>query len=297
MQYAAINGELVQLASAVVPVTDHGFLYGLGLFETFRTYQGVPFLLERHLERMASGCEELGIPFSVTVEEVKDWIAHLMQGNELKDAYVRYTVSAGEAPLGLPSGDYTDPTHIVLAKSLPDLSPTLYERGKMLQRLSTPRNTPESQIRFKSLHYMNSILAKRELNSYGGQDQRLLSAEGLQLTREGYVAEGIVSNIFWVRGQVLYTPSLSTGILPGITRAVVMEIAADQGIACVEVQALWEDLHQADEIFLTGSVAELVPVTTLRDRNGTETAISNGRIGPVTAVLLRMYREKAGYTS
>ncbi|WP_339839118.1 aminotransferase class IV [Paenibacillus sp. FSL R7-0272] len=297
MQYAAINGELVQLASALVPVTDHGFLYGLGLFETFRTYQGVPYLLERHLERMASGCEELGIPFTVTAEEVKDWISRLMQGNELKDAYVRYTVSAGEAPLGLPSGDYTDPTHIVLAKSLPAPSTTLYERGKMLQRLSTPRNTPESQIRFKSLHYMNSILAKRELNTYVGQDQRLLSAEGLQLTRDDYVAEGIVSNIFWVREKVLYTPSLSTGILPGITRAVVMEIAADQGIACIEVQSPWEDLQQADEIFLTGSVAELVPVTTLRDLNGTETAISNGRIGPVTAVLLRMYREKAGYTS
>ena len=152
--------------------------------------------MERHLDRMASGCAELGIPFTVTMEEVQDWIFRLMEGNELKDAYVRYTVSAGEAPLGLPSGDYTDPTHIVLAKSLPKPSPALYERGKMLQRLSTPRNTPESQIRFKSLHYMNSILAKRELNSYGGLEQRVLGAEGLQLTREGYVAEGIVSNIF-----------------------------------------------------------------------------------------------------
>ncbi|WP_366291971.1 aminotransferase class IV [Paenibacillus sp. AN1007] len=297
MQYAAINGELVQLAAAVVPVTDHGFLYGLGLFETLRTYQGVPYLLERHLDRMASGCAELGIPFTVTAAEVTDWISRLMQANRIEDAYVRYTVSAGEAPLGLPSGDYTDPTHIVLAKALPAPSPALYETGKVLQRLSTPRNTPESRVRFKSLHYMNSILAKRELNGYGQQDQRLLGAEGLQLTQDGYAAEGIVSNVFWVRENILYTPSLSTGILPGITRGVVMEIAAEQGIVCMEKQSPWEELWQADEIFLTGSVAELVPVTTLRNLDGTETTISSGQIGPVTAGLLRMYREKAGYTS
>ncbi|WFR63643.1 aminotransferase class IV [Paenibacillus amylolyticus] len=294
MQYAAKNGELVNMAAAVVPVTDHGFLYGLGLFETFRTYRGIPFLLERHLERMASGCEELGIPFTTTAAEVTDWIQHLMQANGLQDAYVRYTVSAGEAPLGLPSGDYSKPNHIVLAKALPEPSPSLYESGKMLQRLSTPRNTPEGEVRFKSLHYMNSILAKRELNGYG---QAAQGAEGLQFTRDGYVAEGIVSNVFWVRENVLHTPALSTGILPGITRAVVMEIAKRQGVPCIETLAAWEDLLQADELFLTGSVAELVPVTTLRDQNGDQTIISNGYIGPVTADLLGMYRQKAGYTS
>ncbi|WP_339238949.1 aminotransferase class IV [Paenibacillus sp. FSL R5-0517] len=294
MQYAAINGELVNMAAAVVPVTDHGFLYGLGLFETFRTYRGSPFLLERHLERMASGCEELGIPFTTTAAEVTDWIQRLMQANGLQDAYVRYTVSAGEAPLGLPSGDYSNPNHILLAKALPEPTPSLYESGKMLQRLSTPRNTPEGEVRFKSLHYMNSILAKRELNAYGQDAQ---SAEGLQLTRDGHVAEGIVSNVFWIRENVLYTPALSTGILPGITRAVVLEIATEQGIPCIETLAAWQDLLQADEIFLTGSVAELVPVTTLRDQDGVVTIISNGHIGPVTTVLLGMYRQKAGYTS
>lgn len=294
MKYAAINGELVNMAAAVVPVTDHGFLYGLGLFETFRTYQGVPFLLERHLERMASGCRELGIPFTATAAEVTDWISDLLLANELQDAYVRYTVSAGEAPLGLPSGDYAKPNHIVLAKALPEPSPSLYENGKMLQRLLTPRNTPEGEVRFKSLHYMNSILAKRELNGYG---QHVQSAEGLQLTRDGHVAEGIVSNVFWVRQGVLYTPALATGILPGITRAVVLELAAQQGMLCQEGLFPWEELLQADEIFLTGSVAELVPVTTLRDQDGTETVISSGHIGPVTEALLGMYRQKAGYTS
>ncbi|OMF59229.1 aminotransferase class IV [Paenibacillus sp. FSL R5-0766] len=294
MQYAAINGELVNMAAAVVPVTDHGFLYGLGLFETFRTYRGVPYLLERHLERMASGCKELGIPFTTTAAEVTDWIQRLMDANGLMDAYVRYTVSAGEAPLGLPSGDYSKPNHIVLAKALPEPSPSLYENGKMLQRLSTPRNTPEGAVRFKSLHYMNSILARRELNGYG---QHVQGAEGLQLTRDGHIAEGIVSNVFWVREKVIYTPALSTGILPGITRALVLEIASQQGIPCIETLDAWEDLLQADEIFLTGSVAELVPVTTLRDQDGAETIISNGHIGPVTAVLLGMYRQKAGYTS
>ncbi|MFC9712580.1 aminotransferase class IV [Paenibacillus sp. NPDC056933] len=294
MKYAAINGALVNMAAAVVPVTDHGFLYGLGLFETFRTYHGVPFLLERHLERMASGCRELGIPFTTTAAEVTDWIKNLLLANGLQDAYVRYTVSAGEAPLGLPSGDYGKPNHIVLAKPLPEPSPSLYENGKMLQHLSTPRNTPEGEVRFKSLHYMNSILAKRELNGYG---QPVQSAEGLQLTRDGYIAEGIVSNVFWVGKGVLYTPALATGILPGITRAVVLELAAQQGMPCQEGLFPWEELLQADEIFLTGSVAELVPVTILRDLDGTETVISSGHIGPVTEALLGMYRQKAGYTS
>lgn len=294
MQYAAINGNVVHMAAAVVPVTDHGFLYGLGLFETFRTYQGVPFLLERHLERMAAGCAELGIPFTTTVEELKDWIDRLLQANGLRDAYVRYTVSAGEAALGLPSGDYERPNHIVFAKALPEPSPSLYEKGRMLQCLSTVRNTPEGNIRFKSLHYMNSILAKRELNGYGKSAQ---GAEGLQLTREGHVAEGIVSNVFWVRQGVLHTPSTKTGILPGITRAAVLELAADMGLVSAEGLYTWNELQEADEIFLTGSVAELVPVTTLRGQNGNETIISNGHIGPVTAALLGMYRQKAGYTS
>ncbi|MGF9700875.1 aminodeoxychorismate lyase [Paenibacillus sp. MABNR03] len=294
MQYAAINGNVVHMAAAVVPVTDHGFLYGLGLFETFRTYQGVPFLLEHHLERMAAGCAELGIPFTTTTEEVMDWVNRLLQANELQDAYVRYTISAGEAALGLPSGDYESPNHIVFAKALPEPSPSLYERGKLLQCLSTVRNTPEGNIRFKSLHYMNSILAKRELNGYG---ERVQGAEGLQLTRDGHVAEGIVSNIFWVRHGILYTPSIETGILPGITRAVVMELAAHMGVTCNEGLYFWDELQEADEIFLTGSVAELVPVTTLRGQDGNETIISNGHIGPVTAALLSMYRQKAGYTS
>jgi len=294
MQYAAINGNVVHMAAAVVPVTDHGFLYGLGLFETFRTYQGVPFLLERHLERMAAGCAELGIPFTTTVEEVKDWINRLLQANGLSDAYVRYTVSAGEAALGLPSGDYENPNHIVFVKALPEPSPSLYEKGRLLQCLSTVRNTPEGNIRFKSLHYMNSILAKRELNGFGKLAE---GAEGLQFTREGHVAEGIVSNVFWVRQGVLHTPSIDTGILPGITRAAVLELAAYMGVASVEGLYTWDELQEADEIFLTGSVAELVPVTTLRGQNGNETIISNGHIGPVTAVLLGMYRQKAGYTS
>ncbi|MGC5776935.1 aminotransferase class IV [Paenibacillus pabuli] len=294
MKYAAINGELVNMAAAVVPVTDHGFLYGLGLFETFRTYQGVPFLLERHLERMASGCRELGIPFTTTAAEVTGWIKNLLLANELQDAYVRYTVSAGEAPLGLPSGDYEQPNHIVLAKALPEPSLSLYKNGKMLQRLSTPRNTPEGDVRLKSLHYMNSILAKRELNGYG---QHVQGAEGLQFSRSGHVAEGIVSNVFWVRKGVIYTPSIETGILPGITRAVVLELATQQGIPYREGLFPWEDLLNTDEIFLTGSVAELVPVTTLRDLDGTETLISRGHIGPVTEALLGMYRQKAGYTS
>lgn len=225
MQYAAINGELVNMAAAVVPVTDHGFLYGLGLFETFRTYQGVPYLLERHLERMASGCKELGIPFTTTAAEVTGGLQRLMDANGLRDAYVRYTVSAGEAPLGLPSGDYSKPNHILLAKALPDPSPSLYESGKMIQRLSTPRNTPEGEVRFKSAHYMNSILAKRELNGYG---QRCAGCRRATINPGWSYSGRDRQQCVLGTGKCSLHASISTGILPGITRAVVMEIASQR---------------------------------------------------------------------
>ena len=268
MKYVSLNGQVIATDQAVVSVMDHGFLYGMGLFETFRTYNGQPFLLNQHLSRLANSCESLRIMWNESVDHVQNQIRDLMYANELTEAYIRYTISAGTDILGLPSGAYEQPNIIIYAKSLPPARPDsmslidhLYSHSKSLRRLHTLRNTPEGDIRFKSLHYMNSILGKRELMQY--QDQPSTAVEGLMLTKEKHIAEGIVSNLFFVKNQQLYTPAIDTGILPGITRAFVIQLAMAAGIVVHEGHYTWEHLLEADEIFLTNSVQEIVPVKQL----------------------------------
>ncbi|MDQ0196068.1 aminodeoxychorismate lyase [Paenibacillus wynnii] len=290
MNYIGMNEGVIDAKEAVVSVLDHGLLYGMGLFETFRTYEGVPFLLNRHLDRMKAGCQQLGIPFNMDHEKLLHWITRLMEKNNLKEAYIRYTVTAGEDILGLPAGDYTHPNHILYAKALPFLREQLYTHGKELQLLDLPRNTPEGSTRFKSLHYMNNILAKRELSTY---PSAVNGAEGLMLTPQGVVAEGIVSNLFFVKNDVLCTPDLSTGILPGITREMVIALAVQTGLRVEEGHYSWEQLKEADEIFLTNSIQEIVPVTLLSEKEE-RYVVSGGRSGPVTKQLIVLYRERAG---
>ncbi len=268
-----VNGRCVPEDQAVVSVFDHGFLYGIGLFETFRTYQGVPMLLERHMDRLAAGCEQLEIRCRPDPPSVKRHIRELLAANGLADGYIRYSVSAGMQPLGLPSGEYAEPTVIVYAKALPAAAASYADApGKPLQLLRLRRNTPESDVRMKSFHYMNNVLAKRELASYAWAAQ----AEGLFLDHNSNVAEGIVSNLFFARGGTLCTPSLGTGILPGITRGHVLELADRLGIPAEEGHFTLEDLCQADEIFLTNSIQELVPVTVVTGLHGESLWASGG---------------------
>ncbi|MFC3750549.1 aminodeoxychorismate lyase [Paenibacillus sp. GCM10012306] len=290
MKYIGINDGVFDAKEAVVSVLDHGFLYGIGLFETFRTYDGVPFLLDRHLKRLAAGCKELGIPFEQEEGRLLHWIKRVMDKNGLQEAYIRYTVTAGEDILGLPAGDYSQPNHLLYIKELPKRSNKLYTAGKPLQLLSHRRNTPEGTQRFKSLHYMNNILAKRELSKYASSTE---GAEGLMLTADGHLSEGIVSNVFFVHHNVLYTPSLSTGILPGITREMVLELASSAGLRIEEGQYEWERLRTADEVFLTNSVQELVPVTTLWEQDE-RYIVGDGSCGEITGQLIHLYRERTG---
>lgn len=274
MNYVSLNGQIIATDQAVVSVMDHGFLYGMGLFETFRTYNGQPFLLQQHLARLSASCQSLGIIWDQSINEVSAQIQQLMIANQLSDAYIRYTVSAGIDILGLPSGEYEEPTIVIYAKSLPSARPDsisltdhLHSHSKSLRRLHTLRNTPEGDIRLKSLHYMNSILGKRELIQY--QDNPATAVEGLMLTKEQYLAEGIVSNVFFVKNQQLHTPAIDTGILPGITRAFVIQLAESAGITVHEGHYTWEQLLEADEVFLTNSIQEIVPVKQLLEHAAT----------------------------
>ncbi len=288
MRYVSINGVITPIEQAVVSVMDHGFLYGMGLFETMRTYNGRPFLLDRHLRRLQGSCDSLGIRWSAHVQQVEQQMQQLMEANDLTEAYLRYTVSAGEDILGLPSGEYTEPNVILYAKALP--SPSSARPTKSLRRLHTVRNTPEGDIRLKSLHYMNSILGKRELALYA--DEPAAAVEGLMLTAEGHLAEGIVSNLFFIKDNCIYTPSVDTGILPGITRAWLIELAEQKGLTVEKGLYTWEQLVQADEVFVTNSVQEMVPVVRLLEDNR-ELIVGDGQIGEHTIMLCTAYESEA----
>ncbi|MBM7569288.1 aminodeoxychorismate lyase [Paenibacillus sacheonensis] len=284
------NGSIKRQEEAVISVYDHGFLYGMGLFETFRTYGGQPYLLERHLRRLTEGCRSIGICYEPDEQHIRVWLRELMAANELTEAYVRLTITAGEGIVGLPSSEYEHPNALLLVKPLMAFDPKLYTDGRELVLLSTRRNTPEGEIRLKSLHYMNNILAKRELTAVEASQ----GAEGLMLTREGWLSEGIVSNLFWARAGKLFTPSIATGILPGVTRARVLELAAQEGIAVEEGFYPWDELTMADEAWVTNSVQELVPVTTLRNTEGRTYTVGGGQAGPMTSRLLALYRKDTG---
>ncbi|TXK78265.1 aminodeoxychorismate lyase [Paenibacillus sp. N3.4] len=281
----SMNGNLCDEQQAVVSVYDHGFLYGLGLFETFRTYEGRSFLLEEHIHRLTDACRELSIAYEPDLERIQSLIAKLLHTNNLQDAYIRYAISAGVDHLGLPAGEYQHPTEIIYIKPLPPRDALTYEEGKALQLLKLPRNTPEGLYRFKSFHYMNNILAKRELQLY----EWAHGAEGLMLTEDGYLAEGIVSNIFFIKNGTLYTPSLDTGILPGITRAFILRMAEEQGILKADGLYRWEDLLEADEVFLVNSIQEIVPISTLYTPNRQIYRVGDSKVGRITQQLIQGY--------
>ncbi len=285
-----INENICDEREAVISVYDHGFLYGIGLFETFRTYGGRPFLLQEHLDRLQQGLSELGIRYVPDEERIRRFIRRLLDANGLKDGYIRFSVSAGVDVLGLPAGEYEHPNTIVYVKELPPVDERGYETGKALQLLHLRRNSPEGRVRFKSFHYMNNILAKRELQQYRWAN----GAEGLFLNEKGHLAEGIVSNLFFIRGSVCYTPAIGTGILPGVTRAVAIELAERIGLRTEEGYYDWEQLLAADEVFVTNSIQEIVPVTRLFDTEGRMWTIGGGKAGPLTKTIRAHYREKTG---
>lgn len=184
--YVYINGTIVSSEQAAVSVFDHGYLYGLGLFETFRIYEGHPFLMDDHFHRLYEGLRQMGIEWEMSKEEILELLASLLEANQLRDAYVRWNVSAGAEELGLYADTYREPTLIVYMKPLPS---TIF-REKEAVVLKQRRNSPEGKWRLKSHHFLNNHLAKREIGSTSGR-------EGIFLNEEGYLAEGIVSNLFF----------------------------------------------------------------------------------------------------
>lgn len=271
-----MNGEYVKAADLRISPFDHGFLYGLGFFETFRTYGGKILFFEAHLERLQAALTQFRIHMPYTADELISVVEKLNEQADGQDGYFRINVSAGEHGIGLQPTEYTKPNVIVFRKELHAAPRGQEKRARWLE---TPRNSPEHGVRVKSHHYGNNVLGRFEMPS-------LATQEGFFLTEEGYVAEGVTSNIFWVKNDILYTPSLETGILPGITREWVIQKAKQLGIQ-VEVGLFTKsDLEQATECFITNSVQELVPINLLEDIQ------LLGNKGPVYSRLHEAYVEE-----
>ncbi|WP_059174220.1 aminodeoxychorismate lyase [Bacillus sp. FJAT-27445] len=278
------NGRLVKKEEAAISPFDHGFLYGVGLFETFRVYDGHSLLLGDHLARLNAGLEILEIDRKISLEEAEAAVDMLLRANGYTDAYIRFNVSAGMGEIGLRFEPYDSPEVIVFSKPLPPAGSMQEKFGKIL---SLPRNTPEGKERLKSHHYLNNLLAWRELRDFPG-------AEGIFLTKEGFVAEGIVSNVFWAKGGILYTPSMETGILNGITRQFVKELAFRSGIEVCEGVYTAEELLEAEEVFFTNSIQEIVACpqignTCFNGKNGKLASFLHSRY----AAGRKLYRSKS----
>ena len=246
------NGEVIEREKVWIPVEDHGFLYGMGLFETFRTYNSVPFLFDAHWERLMKSLDELWIHFPYTKADIEAAIQQLCRQNDAPNLYIRLNVSAGVAPLGLHAGRYEAPNVTMIVKPLPE---AVEPQEKRVEAIPFPRSRPEAAFRLKSHHYMNNILGKRTL-----QDQ---DAEGLFADEQGYVVEGLVSNIFWVGSDdVLCTTPLSSGALAGVTRNWVMK-----HFPVVEQPITFAELAVAKEIWMTNSIQQIAPVTHYQDHH------------------------------
>jgi branched-chain amino acid aminotransferase len=276
-----INGKLYDKADAKVSVYDHGLLYGDGVFEGIRVYNGRVFRCKEHIDRLYNSAKGIALEIPLSKKEFEEAIYFTLKANGLKDAYVRAVVTRGEGTLGLDPNKCHTPQVIIITDSIALYPSEYYEKGLELvtvPAMRTPQNSLSPKI--KSLNYLNNILAKIEAQQAG-------VIEAIMLNAQGYVAECTGDNIFIVARGKLITPPPEAGILEGITRRVVMELAVNAGITVLEQNLTRFDLYVADECFLTGTAAEIIPVVRIDSRT-----IGDGKPGKMTLSLLKMFREE-----
>jgi branched-chain amino acid aminotransferase len=275
-----VNGEFVDEADAKVSVWDHGFLYGDGVFEGIRCYDGRIFRLQQHLERLYHSANAIFLQIPLGMQEMGDVICEALRRNNLRDSYIRLVVSRGKGDLGIDPANCENPTIVVITAPLKLYPPSLYETGLELIICQT-RRTPVQCVdpSIKSCNYLNNILAKVECLQRGLK-------EGVMLNTDGLVSECTADNIFVVRGSRLSTPRVTSGILRGITRSTVLELGRELGLDVREEDLAPIDLYTADEVFLTGTGAEIIGVVKIDGR-----IVGEGRPGPKTGMLLEAFRE------
>ena len=275
-----IGGKLYDKADAKISVFDHGLLYGDGVFEGIRAYSGRVFRLQEHVDRLYESAQAIHLKIPILPEETARAIVDTLKVNELTDAYIRVVVTRGAGSLGLDPRKTTDPQVIIITDKISLYPEELYEHGLKIITAATTRNHPNAvNPRIKSLNYLNNILAKIEGTNAG-------CLEALMLNHKGEVAECTGDNIFIIKRGELHTPSIASGILEGITRAAVMELAQNAGYTVVERTMDRQDVYTAEECFLTGTAAELIPVVECDGR-----PIGSGQPGPITRELRQKFQK------
>jgi branched-chain amino acid aminotransferase len=271
-----LNDRIVPEHEALISVFDHGFLYGDGIYETMRAYDGTVFMLDRHIERLnrSASLIQLTVP---SPDIIRDAVYETIRANGLKSVYVRVTVSRGKGPLGLDPALCPKSTFVVITKEFVEYPEKYFKEGVIFIIAKTRRNLREAlNPKIKSLNFLNNILAKIEAKERGAY-------EALMLNAEGFIAEGTVCNIFFVRNNILCTPSVDTGVLDGITRGLVIGLAMETGMQVREGHFRPEDLFSASEVFFTNTTSEVMPVCQVED--------AKYAVGEVAKRLRRLYKE------
>jgi branched-chain amino acid aminotransferase len=281
-----VNGRISDQDHAVVSVFDHGFLYGEGVYETLRTYNGQPFLFGRHMRRLRTSAGMLALPVPLTDDQldarVRETIRAAGLGDANREAYVRVLITRGVGELSYDLAACPAPSVVVIVKPHVEPPRDVFERGVKVALVPIIRNHPDSvNPLIKSNNLLNNALAMQEAFRRGG-------FEGVMRNYRGELAECTQSNLFIVKHGVAMTPPIDAGLLPGITRAFLFEVGAEQGIPVREAVLHDEELLAADEAFLTSSTREIVPIVQVD-----EMKIGSGTPGPITGALLEHFRQKA----
>ena len=276
-----LDGKIVDESDAKISVFDHGLLYGDGIFEGIRFYNGRVFRLTEHIERLYLSAKALLLKMPWTLEEVCEATLQTIRANNLNDGYIRLVVTRGIGDLGLNPYLCPNPSMFIIASGITLYPAELYENGLEVVTCSTRRPTPASlSPQVKSLNYLNNVMAKVEALKAGAK-------EGLMLNEQGYVAECTGDNVFVVKKGEVITPPVSDGSLDGITRQVIFELCSELGISIRERSMARYDIYTADESFLTGTAAETIPMVKLDERE-----IGDGKPGPISLRLIEAYRQK-----
>jgi branched-chain amino acid aminotransferase len=280
-----LDGKFVDEPDARISVFDHGLLYGDGVFEGIRFYNGHVFLLEDHLDRLYDSAKAILLTIPMERAALQEALLETCRKNGLRDGYIRLVITRGKGDLGLNPNKCSKPTVFIIAATIELYPEKYYTEGLRVNTVPTQRVSPAAlSPAIKSLNYLNNILAKIEGNLYGAQESIMLNAQG-------YVAECTADNIFVIKKDQIFTPHVSDGALGGITRRLMFELARELGREIKEVNLTRYDLFVADELFATGSGAEVVPISEVDGRK-----IGPGRVGPVTAEFIKAFKHRTQTT-
>ena len=280
-----LDGQFLAEPDAKISVFDHGLLYGDGVFEGIRFYNGRVFLLEDHLDRLYDSAKAILLTVPLERDAMREMVLETCRQNNLRDGYIRLVITRGKGDLGLNPNKCPKPTIFCIAATIELYPEKLYTEGLRVNTVPTQRISPAMlSPAIKSLNYLNNILAKIEGNLYGAQESIMLNAQG-------YIAECTADNLFVIKQEKIFTPHISDGALGGITRRLMFELAKELGLEIKEVNLTRYDLFVADELFATGSGAEVVPISEVDGRK-----IGSGRLGPITAEFIKAFKARTQST-